>query len=61
MALHKLLAFYTCAAMIAGVIMSILLINQNFDIKPVTAVSALLISVPVLAYAILGLGKAQQY
>jgi len=61
--LVKLLAAYTFAAMGVGIIGAILLINKNFDIKPIIAVVALITAVPVLAFSILALSnrQGQQY
>ena len=60
MSLLKLLAAYTFAAMATGIIAAILLVNKNFDMKPVIAVVALLTAVPVLALSILALSNRQQ-
>ena len=59
MNLLKLLAAYTFAAMGTGIIGAILLINKNFDIKPIVAVIALVTAVPVLAFSILALSNRQ--
>jgi hypothetical protein len=59
MNLVKLLAAYTFAAMGTGIIGAILLINKDFDIKPIVAVIALITAVPVLAFSILALSKGQ--
>ena len=60
MSLVKLLAAYTFAAMATGVIAAILLVNKDFDMKPIIAVVALVSAVPVLAFSILALSNRQQ-
>jgi ABC-type nitrate/sulfonate/bicarbonate transport system permease component len=60
MSIVKLLAAYTFVAMATGVIAAILLVNKNFDMRPVIALTALLTAVPVLALAVLAMSNRQQ-
>ncbi len=60
MNLMKLLAAYTFAAMGTGVIAAILLVNKDWDIKPVTAVVILLTAIPILALSIMAMSNRQQ-
>jgi len=60
MSLVKLLAAYTFAAMGVGIIGAILLINKNFDIKPIIAVVALITAIPVLVLSIMAMSNKQQ-
>ena len=60
MSLVKMLAAYTFAAMATGVIGAIMLVNKNFDMKPIIAVVALVTAIPVLALSILALSNRQQ-